>query len=790
MNLKEWCDINGAQELLQCYLNGNNPLPPERIGFSSGKTVNFKCGVCGIEWQNNLNHMSRKRKFCPYCNHERVSSFYNAALFYPELKDYWDSSNKGSLEDYMPKSGYNAVWRCNRNHRWVRAVDEQVRSLEKCRRSGTVTSEDICPYCNKQRVSSSYNLELVYPDVARQWNCIMNGELTPRDVAPCSNKKVYWVCEFDPEHIWKDRIANRTLLFRGCPICSRRFHISYAARAVYFYMRKNGLDCICEKKAGRYSIDIEVRTEKSGSLAVEIDGYYTHSRADSYARDAKKDEYLRNNGYQVIRVREDPEQKDGVIYSDGTVVYPLAEQNKYLDQMIKFLLELIAGITVEPDHKKDHWQIERLYYHDRKNRSIAVKYPRLAKEWSKKNSETPDVVFPGANDKKWWECPVCGSEYQASVKNRTQIGSACPYCARLKVKPDTCLAVTHREIACQWIREKNLPLTPENVLAGTDKKVWWRCDKGHEWEAYIYSRTGKQASGCPICSGHTVIPETSLAAHNPELAKFWHPFKNSKTAEETAPYSNLKVWWICPRGHEWRAIPSNMQKRQVDKFCPYCNNKRTWKGHCLAESNPELAKLWHSSKNLCTSAEIAPFSNKKSWWRCENGHEWQATPNSLQKHSDGKFCPYCNNRKVWSGYSLLNSAPELAKEWHPTKNGKLTVDKVFPCSSLKVWWRCEKGHEWEAPVEKRYLRKDGCPYCSGRRVSAENCLSTVHSDIAADWYYERNPNLTPDEVSSGSAKKVWWKCKNGHVRFSPVISRVKSGGCPDCRHGRTKTNIR
>lgn len=54
--------------------------------------------------------------------------------------------------------------------------------------------------------------------------------------------------------------------------------------------------------------------------------------------------------------------------------------------------------------------------------------------------------------------------------------------------------------------------------------------------------------------------------------------------------------------------------------------------------------------------------------------------------------------------------PDLAKEWHPSKNGLLIPNQVTPGSGKKVWWLCERGHEWEARVTDR-SNGTGCPYC-------------------------------------------------------------------------------
>ena len=88
-------------------------------------------------------------------------------------------------------------------------------------------------------------------------------------------------------------------------------------------------------------------------------------------------------------------------------------------------------------------------------------------------------------------------------------------------------------------------------------------------------------------------------------------------------------------------------------------------------------------------------------------------------------------RKPPKGKSLAEVNPELAKEWHPTKNGDLTTMDVTAGSAKKVWWKCDKGvdHEWEATIVKRN-RGRKCPICSGQKVVKSNCLATTHPEIA------------------------------------------------------------
>ena len=129
--------------------------------------------------------------------------------------------------------------------------------------------------------------------------------------------------------------------------------------------------------------------------------------------------------------------------------------------------------------------------------------------------------------------------------------------------------------------------------------------------------------------------------------------------------------------------------------------------------------------------------------------------------------------------NLAVTGPELANEWHPTKNGSLTPLDVTPGSHKRVWWVCERGHEWEALIGDR-ARGDGCPYCAGQKVGADNNLAVQGPVLAKEWHPTKNGDLTPYDVTPGSGKKAWWLCKRGHVWEVPIYYRTRGRGCPAC----------
>lgn len=270
------------------------------------------------------------------------------------------------------------------------------------------------------------------------------------------------------------------------------------------------------------------------------------------------------------------------------------------------------------------------------------------------------------------------------------------------------------------------------------------------------------------------INDNCLAIKFPGIALEWHPIKNGNiTPYDVISGSHAKVWWKCIKGHEWEA---ELKSRTLQKSkCPYCCNQKVCKDNCLATTHPELAMEWHPAKNRnLTPCDIVAGSNKKVWWICGKGHEWET---SCSKRIQGHGCLYCVNRLVCGDNCLATTHPNIASEWHPTKNENITPEDVVSGSNNKYWWICNKGHEWQSSPNNR--TKTGCPYCSHNRLCADNCLATCLPEIAAEWHPTKNGNITPKDVIAGSGRYYWFQCQYGHEWRSKLCNRIYNG-CPRC----------
>jgi DNA-directed RNA polymerase subunit RPC12/RpoP len=329
----------------------------------------------------------------------------------------------------------------------------------------------------------------------------------------------------------------------------------------------------------------------------------------------------------------------------------------------------------------------------------------------------------------------------------------------------------------EWDYEKNVDITPYSLSAGSGHLVWWKCNKGHSWKTSINHRS--RGTDCPYCSGRKVLQGyNDLKTLNPKLSDEWNYQRNGVlTPSDVRTGSSKKVWWKCKHSHEWLASISS--RHRGNHGCPYCAGQRAITGkNDIVTINPTAAMEWDYEKNNGVLPEnVCYSSNRKYWWKCNEGHSWETTAGSRMNSG----CPYCAGKKVITGYNdLQTKAPYLAKQWDFERNN-LTPDKVMPCSYKHAWWICKDGHSWKAKISNRYSLERGCPYCSGHLIQRGiNDLETLNPLLAKQWNYARNYPLKPNQVAANSGKKVWWVCKNKHSWQSCIQDRNSGLGCPYC----------
>lgn len=320
-------------------------------------------------------------------------------------------------------------------------------------------------------------------------------------------------------------------------------------------------------------------------------------------------------------------------------------------------------------------------------------------------------------------------------------------------------------LAKQWSPNNSLEMDDPGIKG--DTQIIWVCEKGHEWATVYKARANSRHPGCPICSGRSVIPKDSLQVAFPKLTEMFFNAGNTDDALKINPGSPKKYEWKCKEGHIFKASPRQVTLSKLEIYCPQCNS--------FGFNCHELMAEWDFAKNSIDPYSIGIQSNKRAWWKCSEGHEWDAIIYSRTSLKTG--CPYCAGKRVTDQNSFATKNPEKARFWDTDRN-KLTANEVTANNNKKFFFICEKGHSFSSQLNN-VMNGKWCPYCSCKKPGYGNTLDVVFPEIAAEWNHQRNDS-PPSEYVARSNKKVWWKCPQGHEWTTTIASRVAGSGCGVC----------
>ena len=721
------------------------------------------------------------QNFCEWCKNNNE-----------KLIEEWDYERNILLpQEYAPASNKKVWWRCNKGHNFECSVYHRT-----YRNQG-------CPYCSGKKILTGYNdLKTRNPQLASEWNYSRNTNITPDKISLNSHNKVWWICS-NCKYEWQATPNDRNR-GRNCPICAKKTRKETRTKTListrtdslltnypdlirewnfekntgnpeeFLSGSKSKVWWRCSICGNEWNAVIKNRVNGSGcpkcmkhmrtSFPEQAIFYYLkkhystviNSYTESFENKMEIDVFIQDNNTGI--------EYDGVAFHSG---------EKAVNEMIKkYKLCKEKNIRlIRISEFENHYSCYDLCL-VRKGHTDEDLNAVLQELLVKLNINNISVDV---------------------VRDRSQIMQQ--YITSIQEKS---ISFKFPEIAKKWDITKNGGLKPEQVSAFSNTKYWWKCSLGHSYQATPYNEIFYTKT-CPICSNHRVLSGfNDLVTKSPELAKEWDVHKNlpSKPSEVLFTTSN-KYWWICPKGHSYKAGVNNRYYNNTG--CPYCSNQKVLVGYNdLKTVCPDLLNEWNYKRNLDVKPNnILPGSNKKVWWICRQGHEWSATVNSRSgKNKAG--CPYCTNKKVLSGYNdLATKNTELLDEWDYDKNINTDPSIVAPGSNQKVWWKCKTcGNEWQSRIVSRTMNNAGCPICGykvkmrknvSERIKREKKdLCTLFPELIKEWDFNKN-NYNPSEVSPGANIKVWWKCNKGHSYQSWLSDRTgkRKTGCPYC-HGKRK----
>lgn len=581
-------------------------------------------------------------------------------------------------------------------------------------------------------IKGENDLATLYPSLAKEWHPTKNGELKPENVSSGSSKKVWWLC---PEgHSYLMVVNQRAKRGYGCPYCSGH----------------RALKGVNDLATTNPELAEEWYYEKNGNLTPH----------DVTAGSSKK-------------------------------VWWRCEKGHAYEQLIIKRANRGYSCPYCSGHKV--W---------RGFNDLATVNPRLAKEWHpiKNGDLTPFDVTAGSGKRVWWLCPL-GHEYQATIHDRNSDDTQCPICNAKnqtsfpeqailfyvkKLYPD---AISRYKEIFEHSMELDIYVPSIRLGIEFDGANWHNSTAQYKREKKKYA----------ICQTHQITlirVKENVESQWKDVADAIYYIPKVRTYTQLEETINAILDSIDRNSNMWTrrnplcfhsAVRANLERDRADILSYLSEIKDS-----LAQIRPDVAKCWNHSKNgKLTPSMFTVSSNQFVWWKCPDcGHEWKNSINSMTR--PGRYgCAECSKKRRGASFtkqvvkrvgSLAETMPDLAKEWHPSKNGTLSPYDISAGRSKAVWWLCSQcGYEWAASPNNR-KRGVGCPFCGGLvPKSGVNDLATLYPKLLTEWDYQKNLHLDPSRLLPGSGKKVWWKCSQcGHEWETMIASRTKGHGCPVC----------
>lgn len=417
-----------------------------------------------------------------------------------ELINEWNWEKNNELGIYPDKitlgSGKKVWWICDKGHEWA------VRVVNRDKGSG-------CPYCAGYYIWPGYNdLATTRPDLAAEWDYERNGDLLPTQISRGYGKKVWWTCKICGNS-WLASPNSRDNMDSGCPECVKGNKVSSQEIKLYYYVNKYFSDTISgysNEHIGLTELDIFI---PSLNIGIEYDGTRWHM---DIGRDKNKDVVCNKNNINLIRIREPNCPKYD---STCTFIYLKNRSQQILEDVYRELLKLLGVKNPNVDFDRDLSDINNLIFHKKKENSLAVLYPDIAKEWHPtKNGNLTSYDVTSKSDKRvWWLCTNCGYEWIVSVAARTSNNHGCPKCGRIKSNINR--RKTNEEFLKELIEINDNIVVIDKYITSQDPILVCCKTCGFKWSPTPDNLL--QGEGCPMCGREKVRKIHCKIVYCPEL---------------------------------------------------------------------------------------------------------------------------------------------------------------------------------------------------------------------------------------------------------------------------------
>ena len=764
--------------------NEANGIDIRKCRISSDQKVHFHCPKCDYEWDGTIvgrigtDMLGNKYVFeCPSCK-DRNTRRIPYSLSHPKLVDLYNMErNMCPLDDITPRQASSRLfyWRCPDCHTDFTAyIATVIRALDD------ITT--ICPKCSGTNSSPDESFASKFPEYLEAY--ADTNTVDPYTVAPYSTISVSWKCKNG--HIREDSFGRINQAGIECPICRGTKLVKgintfadyypqyipiYSPNNIWkpdelFYDSRRWLKWICNTCHGEYGAYIkEIVNGKECPFCSEkypLPGFNTIA--------------VKHPDIAALWSEKNEISADETLVNGNNAIWTCPVCHGDYNAPIK---EVVNGNADCP------------YCNDRKLlpgfNSLAARYPDIAAMWSDKNQFSADQILPNTT-MAFWTCPTCHGDYPARINKVINGKVECPYCNNKKVLPGfNSLAVKYPDIANMWSTQNKL--SADQVLPNVNYALW-TCPTCHgDYSARIIEVVNGETN-CPYCNNRKLLPGfNSLADKYPDIAKMWSK-RNRFSADQVLPNINIATW-TCPTCHgNYSARIIDVINGEVD--CPYCNDRKVLPGfNSLAVKHPDIAKMW-SKQNWLSADQVLPNTNMATW-TCPTCHG-DYSARIIEVINGEAECPYCNNKKLLSGFnSLADKYPDIVNLW--SDQNELSPNQVLPNTTIATWTCPTCRENYPARIIDVINGVADCPYCSGRKaLPGKTSFAALHPDLMEDWDFIANYCLVnPDEILDTYSQKVWWNCKRSSEHKYPLSPADKvfyqkrhRESCPYCKGRRRK----
>lgn len=579
-------------------------------------------------------------------------------------------------------------------------------------------------------MSPEHNLTVKFPDVAKEWHPTKNENLSLSDLTSGSGRKVWWRCS-NCGYEWQAALRDR-LKGTGCPPCS------VIAKAQKRAVPKTG-----NSLEDRFpNLAREWDTAKNGLL--------------------KPSEVSSGSSKRAWWLCPICGNSWGSFIYNRTKGYGCPEcANRRTSQRIK---------TPSPGS------------------SLADLYPKLVAEWDQEanGNLTPYQFKPHSGEKVGWLCKTCAKKWRASIGKRVD-GRGCPHCKGLvisrkksKAPAGKSLAETRPDLLEEWHKEKNIDISPFDIMPKSNKMLWWKCKVcSWDWRATPLNRAN--GKGCPACSGRIATPYSNLAKLYPKIAREWHTDRNGALEPSALrPGSDRKVWWQCSKcSGEWLAT---VNSRVNGTGCPCCKPQT---------SRPEI-RLYTELQTIFKDVKwrfkikntecdiyiphhkLAIEYDGKRWHEAELSRDTRKNKNL---ESLGIILIRVRERGLSAIglYDLVSEETEITvRTVQNVLRTILSVATLTPTERTLVHRYCEKdAFSNEEEFQQVISSLPGPPL--------EESVAYKYPNLIPEFQHAKNAPLDLTKVTVGSKIKAWWRCQTcAHEWQAGISNRCKGYGCPAC----------